>query len=97
MPSHVQVYTPIANQRVHRDRLNVMGRTLSPKVTAIQVFLDNFLIRRIKPSQTGAFECRMDLSEAALGEHAVEIRANLGHHTERVLVRFFKTEPPEAP
>lgn len=93
MASHVQVYNPVANQRVKKDKLNVMGRVTNSSVQSLAVFLNNFLIRRIKPSKTGAFECHIDLRELPEGEHQIEIRAVIRHNTQRIRISFYRVVP----
>lgn len=82
----LQVYNPTHGQKVSRPKLNVMGRVLDKKIMHISALLNKQLIRRVRVAQSGAFECRMDLSSLPSGKHEVEIRAFLGHRTERLLV-----------
>lgn len=90
MPSHVQVFNPLPNQKVKRLKLNVMGKIHGGKIPTLGIYLNNFLIRRVNPSRTGAFECHLDLSALSNGEHHVEVRALFGHVTERVMINFVK-------
>jgi len=95
--SHIQIFNPLPNQKVKRLKLNVMGRVHGGKIPTLGVYLDNFMIRRVNPSRTGAFECHLDLEELPNGEHQVEIRAIFGHSTERVIVNFVRqiAQPPK--
>ncbi len=88
MSAHVQVYNPVMNQKVNKQKLNVMGRVITKGVQNLGVYLNNYLIRRVKPSVTGAFECHLDLSELPEGEHLIEIRAIIKHSTHRMRVPF---------
>lgn len=91
MSRMVQVYNPVHGQRISQSRLNVMGRVLEPqKIRTISVLLDKQLIRKVRPAQSGAFECRMDLSHLAPGKHEIEIRTLIGHRTERQVTPIYK-------
>jgi len=93
MARMLQVYNPVHNHRLPPGRLNVMGRVMDDKIKHVNVLLDHALVRRVRVANSGAFECRMDLSEAQIGKHEVEVRAISGHRTERLLVPFFLAEP----
>jgi len=95
MSRMVQVYNPVHGQRINQVRLNVMGRVLQvDKIKTISVLVDNTLIRKVRPAQSGAFECRTDLSRLGEGKHELEIRAMVGHRTERIVVPFYIMEKP---
>ncbi len=98
MASHIQVFNPVPNQKVKKTKLNVMGRIHGGKIPTLGVYLNNFMIRRVNPSRTGAFECHLDLGELPNGEHQVEIRAIFAHGTERVIVNFIRlvAQPPKS-
>ncbi len=91
----IQVFNPVHGQRIHRLKINVMGRLLDKKIRTLGVHLDKALIRKVHVANSGAFECRMDLSSLKLGKHEVEFRAIIGHRTERLVVPFYKIEQPE--
>ncbi len=91
----IQVYNPVHGQRIHRLRLNVMGRLLDKKIRTVAVHLDKALIRKVHVANSGAFECRVDLSSLSLGKHEVELRTIIGYRTERLVVPFYMIEQPE--
>jgi hypothetical protein len=90
----MQVYNPTHGQKVKRTRLNVMGRVLDKQIQYISTYLDKHLIRRVRVAQSGVFECRMDLSSLTEGKHEVEVRALIGHRTERLLVPILYIPEP---
>ena len=65
-----------------------MGRVTTKDVKSLGVYLNNYLVRRVKPSATGAFECHLDLSSLEEGEHQIEIRAIIKHSTQRQRIPF---------
>ena len=61
---NIQIFNPVFNQRVKQKSINLMGRIhLKPLPTGLGIYLNNFLLRRVRPNQNGAFELRIDLSE----------------------------------
>ena len=94
----VQMFNPVHGQRIDKTRLNVMGRVLDKNIKNVNIHLDRALIRRVRVSNTGAFECRMDLGKLGPGKHEVETRIFAGHRTERMVVPFYipdKSPEPE--
>jgi len=90
MATHLRIFTPIANQKITKPKVNVIGRVMSPKIKHMSILLNNFLVRRMRPSRNGAFECRIDISHLENGEHTVEVRSQVGQGTDRVMVTFRK-------
>jgi len=86
---NIQIFNPVHNQLIKRGSVTVMGRYHGRTMPAgMAIYLDNFLLRRVKPNLNGAFELRVELDNLAPGEHQVEIRAMVGHNTERAIVPF---------
>jgi len=96
MSRMLQIYNPVHNQKVDRQRLNVMGRVLDKKVRDITVYLDRALLRRVRLGANGAFECRLDLTRVAAGPHEIEVRIMTNNRTERVMVPFIRIVSAEA-
>ncbi len=97
MTRMVQVYNPVHNHRLSPGRINVMGRVMDSKIRHVNVLIDHALVRRVRVANSGAFECRMDLSEATLGKHEIEVRVISGHRTDRLVVPIYLSapDPPE--
>ena len=98
MSRKVQVFNPTHNMKYGKERMNVMGRLLDKGVNHVAVLLDKKLIRRVRASPTGSFECRLDLSGQEPGTHHVEVRVQVGHRTERLQIPFiYETAAPPDP
>ncbi len=86
----MQVFNPVHLQKVKTTKLNVMGRVSGGDRTRLSIYLNSFLIRKVTPSNNGAFECRIDLSDLAPQQHTVEVRRMSNRGTERLLIPFYK-------
>jgi len=97
MSRKIQVFNPVHLQKVKKESLTVMGRVQAGDRQRLSIYLNSILIRKVTPSNSGAFECRLDLSSLEQAQHAVEIRRISARGTERVQVPFIKaTEPSQS-